>query len=84
MYLPALQKLMKTVDNAPTLLDHLVKSHTTTEQVGKIAATAGVKTLVLSHFVPGGDPEITDEMWAADARKHFDGQIIVGKDLQVI
>jgi ribonuclease BN (tRNA processing enzyme) len=39
---------------------------------------------VLSHFVPGGDPAITDEMWAADARKHFDGQIIVGKDLQVI
>ncbi|MFM0073688.1 MBL fold metallo-hydrolase [Paraburkholderia sediminicola] len=84
MYLPALEKLMKTVDNAPTLLDHLMKSHTSTEQVGKIAAAAGVKTLVLSHFVPGGDPAITDEMWAADARKHFDGQIIVGKDLQVI
>jgi ribonuclease BN (tRNA processing enzyme) len=84
MYLPALEKLMKTVDNAPTLLDHLIKSHTTTEQVGRIAAAAGVKTLVLSHFVPGGDPAITDEMWAADARKHFDGQIIVGKDLQVI
>jgi Putative GTPases (G3E family) len=58
MYLPALEKLMKTVDNAPTLLDHLVKSHTTTEQVGKIAAAAGVKTLVLSHFVPGGDPRL--------------------------
>nr|WP_248295092.1 MBL fold metallo-hydrolase [Paraburkholderia sp. UYCP14C] len=84
MYLPALEKLMKTVDNAPTLLDHLMKSHTTTEQVGRIAAAAGVKTLVLSHFVPGGDPAITDDMWAADARRHFDGRIIVGKDLQVI
>lgn len=84
MYLPALEKLMKTVDNAPTLLDHLVKSHTTTEQVGKIAAAAGVKTLVLSHFVPGGDPAITDDMWAADARRHFSGEVIVGRDLQVI
>ncbi|MEW6341906.1 MAG: MBL fold metallo-hydrolase [Paraburkholderia sp.] len=84
MYLPALQKLMKTVDNAPTLLDHLVKSHTSTEQVGKIAAAAGVKTLVLSHFVPGGDPAITDEMWTADVRQHFSGEIVVGKDLQVI
>jgi ribonuclease BN (tRNA processing enzyme) len=84
MYLPALAKLMKSVDNAPTLLDHLVKSHTTTEQVGKIAAAAGVKTLVLSHFVPGGDPAITDDMWAADARRHFDGEVIVGRDLQII
>jgi len=84
MYMPALEKLMRTVDNAPTLLDHLTKSHTTTEQVGQIAAAAGVKTLVLSHFVPGGDPAITDEMWAADARRQFSGEVIVGRDLQVI
>ena len=84
MYLPALEKMMAKIDNAPTLLDHLLKSHTTTEQVGKVAAAAGVKTLVLSHFVPGGDPSITDEMWSADARKHFNGQIIVGKDLMTI
>ncbi|WP_141710656.1 MBL fold metallo-hydrolase [Paraburkholderia nodosa] len=84
MYLPALEKLMKTVDNAPTLLDHLLKAHTTTGQVGKVAAAAGVKTLVLSHFVPGGDPSLTDEIWAADVRKHFDGEIVVGKDLMRI
>lgn len=84
MYLPALEKLMRTVDNAPTLLDHLVKSHTSTAQVGLVAARAGVKTLVLSHFVPGGDPGITDEMWSAEARKQFSGEIIVGKDLMVI
>ena len=84
MYLPALEKMMAKIDNAPTLLDHLSKSHTTTEQVGKVAAAAGVKTLVLSHFVPGGDPAITDEMWAADVRKNFSGKIVVGKDLMVI
>ncbi|PFH11410.1 ribonuclease BN (tRNA processing enzyme) [Collimonas sp. PA-H2] len=84
MYLPALEKLMRTVDNAPTLLDHLVKSHTSTAQVGLAAARAGVKTLVLSHFVPGGDPSISDEMWSAEARKQFSGEIIVGKDLMVI
>ena len=84
MYLPALEKLMRTVDNAPTLLDHLVKSHTSTAQVGLVAARAGVKTLVLSHFVPGGDPAITDDMWSAEARQQFSGEIIVGKDLMVI
>lgn len=84
MYLPALEKMMAKIDNAPTLLDHLLKSHTTTEQVGKVAAAAGVKTLVLSHFVPGGDPSITDETWAADVRKNFSGRIVVGKDLMAI
>ncbi len=84
MYLPALEKMMARIDNAPTLLEHLLKSHTTTEQVGKIAAAAGVKTLVLSHFVPGGDPAITDEMWAADVRKNFTGKIVVGRDLMVV
>lgn len=84
MYLPALEKLMATIDNAPTLLDHLLKSHTTTEQLGRVAAAANVKTLVLSHFVPGGDASITDEMWTADVRRHFDGRIVVGRDLMLL
>ncbi len=84
MYLPALEAMMAKIDNAPTLLDHLMKSHTTTEQLGRVAAAAGVKTLVLSHFVPGGDPSITDAMWTADVRKNFEGKIVVGKDLMVI
>jgi ribonuclease BN (tRNA processing enzyme) len=85
MYLPALEKLLKTGDNnAPTLLDHLLKSHTATAEVGLVAAAAGVRTLVLTHVVPGGDPAITDEMWASDVRRHYDGEIIVGKDLMEI
>jgi hypothetical protein len=34
------------------LKEHLLASHTTTEQVGKIATAAKVKTLVLSHPGP--------------------------------
>jgi hypothetical protein len=40
------------VPNAVTLLEHIVASHTTAEDVGRVAKAAGVKTLVLSHFVP--------------------------------
>jgi ribonuclease BN (tRNA processing enzyme) len=40
--------------------------------------------LVLSHFVPGDDPSITDEQWAEGVRRHFKGRIIVGKDLMEI
>ena len=38
-------------------------------------------TVVLTHFVPGDMPSITDEMWAAGVKKHFRGRVVVGRDL---
>jgi ribonuclease BN (tRNA processing enzyme) len=69
------------VPNAATLREHLLASHTVTEEVGKMASEAGVSTLVLSHLVPSDDPSITEEMWVEGARKHFKGTIVVGRDL---
>ena len=60
---------------------HIVDSHTAVEEAGRIAAEAGVGTLVLSHFVPAENPPISDEQWLAGARVHFDGRIVVGRDL---
>ncbi len=84
MYLPGVEALIKRLPNAGRLREHLLVSHTLPEDVGKIAAKAGVNTLVLSHFVPGDDPSITDEQWAEGVRKYFKGRIIVGKDLMEI
>jgi ribonuclease BN (tRNA processing enzyme) len=84
MYLPGVDALLKRVNNAQTLKDHLLASHSTTEEVGKVAAAAGVKKLVLSHFVPGDDNTITDEMWSEGVRKHYAGKLIIGKDLMEI
>jgi ribonuclease BN (tRNA processing enzyme) len=81
MYLPAMERLIASESNAPTLRAHLLASHTLAEQAGEIAAAAGAKTLVLSHFVPGGDASVTDNMWQAAAAKAFGGRIIVGRDL---
>lgn len=67
--------------NASTLLAHLKASHTLAEDVGRIAAQAQVKNLVLTHFVPFNDPAIKDEHWLAAVRKHFKGNVIVGRDL---
>jgi ribonuclease BN (tRNA processing enzyme) len=64
------------------LFAHLLRSHTSPEDAGRIAAEAGVKTLVLSHIVP--ITGITDEQWKAAAGKHFKGEIIVARDLMVI
>jgi ribonuclease BN (tRNA processing enzyme) len=81
MYLPAVEALVKRLPNAQRLREHLLAAHTLPEDVGKIAAQARVKTLVLSHFVPGDDASITDEQWSDGVRKHFNGRVVVGKDL---
>ncbi|PYS24854.1 MAG: MBL fold metallo-hydrolase [Acidobacteria bacterium] len=84
MYLPAIEKLIQQNLGATRLREHLLAAHTSTEDVGRVAAQAGVKTLVLTHFVPGDDPTITDEQWIESVRKHFAGRIVVGKDLMEI
>jgi ribonuclease BN (tRNA processing enzyme) len=81
MYLPALERLVSGETNATTLREHLLSAHTTAEDVGRVATRAGVKTLVLSHFVPGGLPAIPDQTWIDAVRPHFAGQIVVGRDL---
>jgi len=84
MYLSAIEKLIKQNPGKTRLREHLLAAHTSTEDVGRTAAQAGVKTLVLTHFVPGDDPSITDEQWSEGVRKYFNGRIIVGKDLMEI
>jgi len=81
---PSLARLLARIPNADRLLEHIVASHTTHIDVGKVAKEAGVKTLVLTHFVPVDDPTLTDEMWIEGARTQFDGKIIAGKDLMEI
>ena len=81
MHLPSLDALIATEPNAATLREHLLASHTTTEQVGEVATAAGVKTLVLSHFVPGGFPFLEDREWYDAVRPHFAGNLVVGRDL---
>jgi ribonuclease BN (tRNA processing enzyme) len=84
MYQPAVKALLSRVPNADRLMQHLLAAHTVTEDVGRIAAAAQVKNLVLSHLVPGDDTSITDEMWAAGARQYYHGNVIVAKDLMSI
>jgi ribonuclease BN (tRNA processing enzyme) len=49
-----------------------------------MAAAAGVGTLVLSHLLPGSLMDVPDELYLEGIRKHFDGRVIVGKDLMII
>jgi ribonuclease BN (tRNA processing enzyme) len=48
------------------------------------APQAGVKALVLTHFVPGGHPFLRDETWRDAVRPFFEGEIRVGRDLMAL
>jgi ribonuclease BN (tRNA processing enzyme) len=77
----AVDRLVAGVGNAARLKQSIMSHHTSAADAGRVARDAGVKTLVLSHFVPAEDSAITDAMWIAAARAHFDGNVVLGKDL---
>lgn len=81
MYPSALDRLVARVPTAAALKKSILAHQTSAEAAGRLAQEAGVKTLVLSHFVPPDDPELTEAMWADAARRHFRGAVVVGRDL---
>jgi ribonuclease BN (tRNA processing enzyme) len=81
MYEPALEELVRRNPNASTLMAHLKASHTLTDEVGRIATMAGVKKLILNHFVPGDGTGITDATWFDSVRKTYAGDLMVARDL---
>ena len=81
MFPGALDRLVARVPNAAALKASILAHQTSAEHAGRVAQAAGVKTLVLSHFVPPDDPEVTETMWSDAARVHFRGPVIVGRDL---
>ncbi|MCT2557600.1 MBL fold metallo-hydrolase [Tsuneonella sp. YG55] len=84
MHLPAIEPVIASEPNAARLREHLLASHTSSTEVGKLASRARVRTLVLSHFVPGGLPGVPDAEWLAAVRPDFAGEIVLGRDLMVL
>jgi ribonuclease BN (tRNA processing enzyme) len=65
------------------LVQHVVRSHTSFRDVGRIARDAGVGTLVLTHFVPGG-ADVDRERILTEIRKTFEGKVVFGEDLLIV
>lgn len=81
LFEPGIDRMVARVPNAQSLKQSILSHHTSAEDAGRVAREAGVKMLVLSHLVPPDDPEITPQMWMDAAARHFDGEIVVGRDL---
>lgn len=72
--------IQRTTNGDERLKHHILRSHTAADDVGRIAAAAGVKQLALHHFVPDGFPAFTDKDWEAGVRKTWDGPLTLGRD----
>ena len=64
----------------PNLYEHLKEHHATPEEAGRTAREAGVRKLVLTHFLIGTDVAETLER----CRSEFDGEIIIADDLMTV
>jgi ribonuclease Z len=73
--------LVRHVPNAR--FQDIVDYHSTVEDAARTAARAGVRTLLLTHYVPPMAPAQADE-WRALAAQHFAGEIVLGDDLTTV
>lgn len=64
----------------PRLAEAFERTHTASDEVGRIASEAGVGTLALSHLVPAGVDAVPDHVWRMRARTGYRGEVIVGRD----
>ncbi|MEP7324021.1 MAG: MBL fold metallo-hydrolase [Saprospiraceae bacterium] len=78
---PAVEEMAKRRPISPKLKKSILSHHTIAEDVGRVATAANVKNLILNHFVPPDDKNLTDNFWTDAVSKTFSGKIIVGKDL---
>ncbi len=80
MHLPSIDSLVEAAGAPEGLRSHLVNSHTSTADVGRIATKAGVGMLVLTHMIPTDGGPIA-EVWTQEAKRDFDGEVVLGEDL---
>lgn len=84
--LPGTMNFMGRVYRVPPsalkpVADHMEKEHLVPEEIGRLAAKAGVGMVVLSHFVMGLDDETDLRAYSDGVRKYFKGPVALGRDL---
>lgn len=60
---------------------HLTHEHLSPEDVGNLASRAHVKTVILTHYVPGDDDETDVSQYTSGVKKTFAGTVIAARDL---
>jgi ribonuclease BN (tRNA processing enzyme) len=71
----------KTPEEQQGFIRHMQEEHIGPAEIGKMAAAAGVKMVVMSHLGPSAAPNDDYQRYVDEARKYFPGRIVVAKDL---
>ena len=71
-------------DNPENIWTHIVETHLTTEDAGRMANEANVENLVLNHLLPGALMDVDDSLYIEGIRTHYNDRVIVGTDLMEI
>lgn len=83
-----LDHLLSELKPAPGLMEGLLANweerHTLHSVVGKVAQSAGVSNLALSHLAPAHTDVVSDDEWLEHVRRDFRGGSVVGHDLHEI
>jgi ribonuclease BN (tRNA processing enzyme) len=65
----------------PNMIKHMEEDHLTPTEIGKLAASAGVKEVVLTHVVPGADGETGLDGYVKGISPTFSRPVRLARDL---
>lgn len=71
----------KTPEEQQAFIRHMQEEHIGPAEIGRMAAAAGVKMVVMSHLGPTSRPNDDYQRYVDEAHKYFRGRIVVAKDL---
>lgn len=74
-------QIIEMLGQTPEMAEIIAGHHATTEEIGRTAAEAGAGKVILSHLTP---PMASMELACEEIARHFDGEIIGGRDLMRI
>lgn len=73
-----------TDNNIESVARHVLETHSTNEDAGRMAAEAKVKTLVLNHLTGTSNAKLSqdeiDAAYVTSVSKFFSGKVLVGRD----
>lgn len=66
------------------VIDHMLESHVPIHELGPIAESACVPTLVVSHYADIARDPVDRRAWRRDAQQGYRGRVLIGQDLMRI
>jgi len=70
--------------NRPSVTRHIAETHSTPEEVGRMATEANVKLVVLNHQLTNPGSSLPTAHLLEGVRKNYAGPVVAGEDLMMI